>query len=715
MMKRRKQVGLLTLVGVLLLVLTLTHAAAKPKENSKKFELLSLSAKPEMVSGGDVLVQANVPEGKLEKVLIELNGMDVTEDFQVDPGAENSLLGLVKGLRFGKNTLSLFQVDGKKKKKKHKHPKAKLVLTNRPITGPHISGPHQEPFICELDAWGLVPLLDGYCSAKTQIEFYYMSLVTDSFEPLWDIETLPDDLAQTTTIEGNTVDYIVRLEKGTINRAVYQIAILDDPNAPGPDPWSSEPGWNERLVYPFGGGCNAAYHQGRSTANVLDDFFLSRGYGVASATLNVLNNNCNDVVSAETVMMVKERFSELYGVPRYTIGWGGSGGAIQQYLIGQNYPGLLDGIIPAYSFPDIFTIMSGISDSRLLVDYFNNTTLEWTFEEMTAVSGFATYMTAVVWDLAFASRINAMEECDLAIPKELIYDPVLNPDGVRCTIFDDLVNILGVDKATGFARRSLDNVGLQYGLDALSEGIISVKQFLDLNENIGGYDVDGVITTERTKADKKALRIAYETGRVQSGAGGLATIPIIDFRAYTDPRGDIHDRFRTFSAKERLIASNGHAENMVILTDPTGIAQQEALTKMDEWLANLVSEDSDGNVVAAKPDDLVDACWTAAGLKIEEPATYDGPGECNELYPSHREPRLVAGAPLTDDILKCRLKKIDMSDYAVDFTDEQLDRLYDIFPDGVCDWSKPGVEQKPLKKTFQSFGPAPKAKKKKND
>lgn len=308
-----------------------------------------------------------------------------------------------------------------------------------------------------------------------------------------------------------------------------------------------------------------------------------------------------------------------------------------------------------------------------------------------------------------------MEECDLAIPKELIYDPVLNPDGVRCTIFDDLVNILGVDKATGFARRSLDNVGLQYGLDALSEGIISVKQFLDLNENIGGYDVDGVITTERTKADKKALRIAYETGRVQSGAGGLATIPIIDFRAYTDPLGDIHDRFRTFSAKERLIASNGHAENMVILTDPTGIAQQEALTKMDEWLANLVSEDSDGNVVAAKPDDLVDACWTAAGVKIEEPATYDGPGECNELYPSHREPRLVAGAPLTDDILKCRLKKIDMSDYAVDFTDEQLDRLYDIFPDGVCDWSKPGVEQKPLKKTFQSFGPAPKAKKKKND
>ncbi|MHC4800367.1 MAG: DUF6351 family protein, partial [Planctomycetota bacterium] len=632
-----------------------------------------------------------------------------TDTFRAEPGTTSSLVGLVEGLQLGENTLSLFKA--KKNGKKHKHPKAEPTLTNRPITGPHFSGPHQQPFICELDAWGLGDPLDENCSALIKVDFFYKSTDTGSFEPLEDPTSAPDDLAQTTTIEGNTVNYIVRLETGTINRAVYQIAILDDdPNTPGPDPWSSEPGWNERLIYTFGGGCNAGFHQGRSTGGVLNDFFLSQGYGVASATLNVLNTNCNDALSAETVMMVKERFIEIYGVPRYTIGWGGSGGAIQQYLIGQNYPGLLDGIIPAASYPDVISTLLGVTDSRLLVNYFNTTTLPWTVAEMAAVSGFVNFATAVVWDLAFASRINAMEACDPAIPPELIYDPLLNPEGVRCTVQDHMVTIFGVDETTGFARRPFDSVGVQYGLGALNDGIISVEQFLDLNEHIGGFDIDGVITSARTKADIEALGIAYETGRVQSGAGGLATIPIIDVRPYLDPFGDIHDRFRTFSTQERLIASNGHADNMVILISNAqhlADAQLEALLKMDEWLANLVREDSDDNVVAAKPAEFVDACWTPLGEKILEPATYDGPGVCNELYPSHGDPRLVAGAPLANDILKCWLKDIDMSDYNVAFTSQKLERLHTIFPDGVCDWSKPGVEQLPLGRTFLSFGPAP--------
>ena len=72
---------------------------------------------------------------------------------------------------------------------------------------------------------------------------------------------------------------------------------------------------------------------------MLNDLFLSRGYAVASSSLNVLDNNCSDVISAEIALMVKEHFIETYGVPRYTIGWGGSGGAIQQHLIAQQLPG----------------------------------------------------------------------------------------------------------------------------------------------------------------------------------------------------------------------------------------------------------------------------------------------------------------------------------------------------------------------------------------
>ncbi len=38
--------------------------------------------------------------------------------------------------------------------------------------------------------------------------------------------------------------------------------------------------------------------------------------------------------------MVKEHFVEDHGVPLYTVGVGGSGGAIQQYVYAQNHPGL---------------------------------------------------------------------------------------------------------------------------------------------------------------------------------------------------------------------------------------------------------------------------------------------------------------------------------------------------------------------------------------
>ncbi len=45
-------------------------------------------------------------------------------------------------------------------------------------------------------------------------------------------------------------------------------------------------------------------------------------------------------------LMMKERFIEQYGLAQFTIGSGGSGGAIQQHYIAQNYPGLLDALTP---------------------------------------------------------------------------------------------------------------------------------------------------------------------------------------------------------------------------------------------------------------------------------------------------------------------------------------------------------------------------------
>ena len=58
--------------------------------------------------------------------------------------------------------------------------------------------------------------------------------------------------------------------------------------------------------------------------------------------------------------------------------------------IADNYPGLLDGIIPGCSFPDVASgTIPFITDARLLSHYFDTTaTVTFTEEEQRAVAGF---------------------------------------------------------------------------------------------------------------------------------------------------------------------------------------------------------------------------------------------------------------------------------------------------------------------------------------
>jgi hypothetical protein len=127
---------------------------------------------------------------------------------------------------------------------------------------------------------------------------------------------------------------------------------------------------------------------------------------------------------------------------------------------------------------------------------------------------------------------------------------------------------------------------------------------------------------------------------------------------------------------------------------------------MNAWL-DAISADpaplSTDKVVKHKPAAAVDTCWDAAGNAIVEPASFTAKNRCNELYPIHSEPRLVAGAPLTNDVMKCQLKPISFADYKAPFSDAQKARLEAIFPAGVCDFSKPGVNQVPIKGTYQKY------------
>jgi hypothetical protein len=144
----------------------------------------------------------------------------------------------------------------------------------------------------------------------------------------------------------------------------------------------------------------------------------------------------------------------------------------------------------------------------------------------------------------------------------------------------------------------------------------------------------------------------------------------------------------------------------VIWIASTAGAIAGSLDTMNAWLDAMTADPaplSIDKVVKHKPADAVDTCWDAAGTKIVEPASFDAANKCNAIYPVHSEPRLVAGAPLTNDIMKCQLKPIDFTDYKVTFSDAQKARAGSVFTTGVCDFSKPGVAQVPIKGTYQKY------------
>jgi hypothetical protein len=99
---------------------------------------------------------------------------------------------------------------------------------------------------------------------------------------------------------------------------------------------------------------------------MLWDDGLARGYAVAYSTGTKTGEHYNLELGGETAIMVKDRFVTEYGDPDYTIGVGGSGGGIQQYVYAQNHPGLIDAGVPQYSYPDMITQAIHIGDCELL-------------------------------------------------------------------------------------------------------------------------------------------------------------------------------------------------------------------------------------------------------------------------------------------------------------------------------------------------------------
>lgn len=661
----------------LVAALVATQSGLALRAQTPQVTIATLSTRADLVTGGDVLLEVRLPQALAQQdVRILRDDADVTAMLtRVEP---TRLVGLVTGLRDGENTITA-TVDGRML--------ATLPVTSHPRGGPLFSGPQLEPWECSTTAEpSLGPAQDAQCNAPTQFRFVYRS-TSGRFQP-WDpASPVPADVEQLPAPGGGTMPYIVRIERGTLNRGIHEIAVLHAPGR-GWDPLAPPEFWGRKLLLKFGGGTGQQYRQG-TPVPVLDDNALRRGFAVASSSMLVNGQHANFITAAETALMLKEHIIETYGLLRYTIGEGGSGGALLQYLIADAYPGILDGLRPTQDWQDsVSGAYREFVDSAVVMHAIETSPLTYTDRDRAAIGGWGG-TNVNIFNTESRRVVDYIRPDDgTKCAGEASYAPDTNPGGVRCTFQDFMASIFGRDDQ-GRAPLLFDNVGIQYGLLAAIEGTITVEQFVDLNARAGGFDIDGRWQPERSRMSPELAARLYRTGQITQGRG-LARVAILAIRGTNND--DYHYPYRTVVNRARLIAANGHADNHVFWIEPPRNAGADALEAMDRWLAAVEADDSPDDIsvkiVRNRPADIQSGCWIDGAFTTDL-------DRCEATYPHAREPRTMAGDGPSISTMKCQLKPLDRSAYPFTFTDEQWQRMQQAFPEGVCDFSKPGVGVQP--------------------
>ena len=763
----------LLLVAILV---TPVDAIASGHHDRPAFSATVVSSAADQVTGGDARLHIEVPRVvPLHQVRVLVNGYDQRDHFSVLPGTR-TLTGVVDGLVLGDNILEVAPNGNFRRGARGRPDTVTLILTNHPNRGPVFSGPHQYPFVCTVQKHGLgQALVDndsegfpvygvdsdgnptdeiiGYsrdCSAATLIRYVYKS-TGGGFKTYIAGDPKPTDIARTTTMDGDEVDYFVRWERGTINRFIYSIAMLT-PFAANPEGLDAS-SWNGKLIYYFQGGVAIGHDQGDpSGSRMLYDYGLSQGYAIAYSTGNKTGTHYNLQLGGETALMVKERFIELFDLPTYTVGVGGSGGGIQQYVYGQNHKGLINAAIPQYSYPDMVTQAIHVGDCELLefyMDVLDAANSRWqSWPARTLIEGLSAS------DTVFNPYTQALGNSECISGWRGLSPLALNPnygfvDGqqlikpqaavaaIEWSHFGDLVNIYGVAD-DGYARSFWDNVGVQYGLGAVASGAITPQEFLMLNHVIGGwknepnmvqegspffppgvidlsnwdpwsarnqnFSVDPTTPAARTEGDLLAMRRAYEAGLVFMGD---MEIPVIDWRHYLEAELDMHNSHQSFAARQRMREGQGSSDNQVIWftgadDGPRFDQTPEAFQVIDEWMRNIQDSPHLG-VAGNKPDAAVDRCFDpngneiAAGDDVWDGILDDNPeGVCTAMFPPYSTSRIVAGGPFKGSIFKCALQPVSTAIargyYGVWMpSPAEQAMLEQIFPDGVCDFDQPDV------------------------
>ena len=198
-------------------------------------EIKVLSNRADLVSGGDALVEVVLPQAAAaDDLRVDVDGRDVSSSFK--QRVDSRVVGLVTGLKDGANVVTA----------RVGRTGARLTITNHPIGGPIFSGQQVQPWVCATptaqeatdiapatNASGLsTPATDAQCNVASEDHLFYRTTEQCSqrssgppcFKPYDPNAAPPADLAETTNDQGVKVKYIVRVERGVLNRAIYDLA-----------------------------------------------------------------------------------------------------------------------------------------------------------------------------------------------------------------------------------------------------------------------------------------------------------------------------------------------------------------------------------------------------------------------------------------------------------------------------------------------------------
>ena len=289
------------------------------------WEIRVVSSRPNLVSGGDAVIEVQLPRyARKRDVVVRLNGADVTDQLSADSSG-------------AKLTGSGQRHAGRQEPSHCWRQAAKRVATRRIPGGGELT---QSPVRCS----GPISVR-GFAKPRPRVSVLLPQRARAWLRPSTSGSIAPHPahccLAGRPAAGRCRDDHHDRRQHGELHRARR---IRNDqrihlphrdpgrPRQPVRNPWSPTgkkpgPGWNGKLFYHFVGGAAAGFRSGaiqrptRSTSPTRSRREMSPASRVrcGHGDTQCLGTGSDEVVSAETVMMVKERFIEQYGVPKYTV------------------------------------------------------------------------------------------------------------------------------------------------------------------------------------------------------------------------------------------------------------------------------------------------------------------------------------------------------------------------------------------------------------